>query len=422
MTCTVNVVADGKTVVISNLTVSNPDFAAVIAGQAKPNREQTTLDVIAVGSAAMRRVQTTVDVDFVEKRFGVLCAAFERALASFEKQALESLSKRFSPTEPGSYTKHIADLVGSARKDVQGWTTELAKSSKDLLDPDKKSSAVGRLEELITEASEQFEQMFDPEVKGSYTSRLNEQLASLFGEEGRPGALGNSLRDALQPVLKEIQELKEKIEARKAAEQVIAASTLKGRPFEELVHARLSQFAQPFGDDVLAVGNGNGGSKAGDFLVMLNGSGKSFVVEARDRKQMSLPAIKGELDRERAERDADLAIYVSSGPDMLPQHVGDFQIYEDKLITTVDNLHIAYRMARLVAMSQAPTGEIDIPGLRGVLTKLKDAASSLRNVKTKASQIRKLTDGIQTDADGTEEKLLALLEEAEEFLVEKGHA
>ena len=420
MTCTAKLVVDDRTVVISNLTVSNPDFAAVIAGQPESNRELVALDVIAVGSAAMRRVQTTVDVDFVEKRFAALSAAFERALASFEKQAIETLSKRFSPTETGSYTKHIADLVGSARKDVQGWTTELAKSSKDLLDPDKKSSAVGRLEELVTEANEQFGQMFDPEVKGSYTSRLNEQLASLFGGEGRPGALGNSLRDALEPVLKQIQELKEKIEARKAAEQVIATSTLKGRPFEELVHAQLSQFARPFGDDVLAVGNG--GSRAGDFLVMLNGSGKSFVVEARDRKQMSLPAIKSELDRERAERDADLAIYVSSGPDMLPQHVGEFQIYEDKLITTLDNLHIAYRMARVVAMSQATTGEIDIPALRGVLAKLKDVASSLRNVKTKASQIRKLTDGIQADADGTEEKLFALLEDAEELVAEKDHA
>jgi len=129
-------------VTIVNLTVNNPDFLSAVASQAESKREQIVLDIIAVGSAAMRRVQTTVDLEFVEKRFSALSGNFERALGSFEKQALESLTRRFSPTESGSYTKHIADLVGGARKDVQGWTTELSKSAKDLLDPDKKSSAV----------------------------------------------------------------------------------------------------------------------------------------------------------------------------------------------------------------------------------------------------------------------------------------
>jgi len=407
-------------VTIVNLTVNNPDFLSAVASQAESKREQIVLDIIAVGSAAMRRVQTTVDLEFVEKRFSALSGNFERALGSFEKQALESLTRRFSPTESGSYTKHIADLVGGARKDVQGWTTELSKSAKDLLDPDKKSSAVGRLEALVGEASEQFEQMFDPEVKGSYAARLNEQLSSLFGGNGRPGVLGNSLREALQPVLKELRELKKKVEARKAAEQVVATSTLKGRPFEERVQARLSQLAQPFGDDILAVGSGNGGTtRAGDFLVTVNGSGKRLVVEARDRKQMSLPAIKSELEREALEREADFAVYVSSGQEMLPQHVGDFQVYEDKIITTLNNLHIAYRLARVLALSHAPAGEVDVIALRSVLVKVKDAASSLRNVKSKASQVKKLADGIHADADGTESKILELLEEAETQLRER---
>ncbi len=416
MTHTVEVDSSREVVNIADLTVSNPDFFAVVAVQPESNREQTVLDVIAVGSAAMRRVQTTVDVDFVEKRFGGLAANFEHALGAFEKQAIDTLTKRFSPTESGSYTKHIADLLAAARKDVQGWTTELAKSANDLLDPDKKSSAVGRLDELVREASEQFERMFDPEVKGSYAARLSDQLSSLFGGDGRPGVLGTSLHEALQPVLRELRELKEKVEARKALEQVVATSTLKGRPFEEQVHLRLSQLAQPFGDDVLPVGSGNGGSRAGDFLVTVNGCGKRIVVEARDRKQMSLPAIKEELERQKTEREADFALYVSSGSEMLPQHVGDFQVYGDRLVTTIDNLHIGYRLARLLAMSQAPEGEVDLPALRGVLAKIKDAARSLRDVKSKASQVKKLADGIHTDADGTEQDILNLLEQAESLM------
>ncbi len=406
----------GKAVTLTNISVANPDFLSVVSSQPESRREQMVLDVIAVGSTAIRRVQTTIDVEFVEKRFGALSMKFERALGEFEKQATETITKRFSPTENGSYTKHIAELVGVARKDVQGWTTQLEKDARELLDPDKKSSAVGRLETLLEEAAEQFEQMFDPDKKGSYAAGLNEKLSQLFGSENHKGILTTTLTQALQPVLQELRELKEKLEGRKAAEQIIASSSLKGRPFEELVQLRLSHLAQPFGDDLAAVGSGNGGTRAGDFLLTINGSGKRVVVEARDRKQMSLPAIKQELEREMKERDADLALYVSSGTEMLPQHVGDFQIYGEKLITTLGNLPIAYRVARVMALVEAPDGEIDVASLRSILCKIKDTSQLLRNVKSKASQIEKFVGGIQNDAGEAERIILGLVLQAETLL------
>lgn len=416
MGTSVRVNPSGNTVSITNLVVGNPDFFSVVSAQTEEKREQTVQDIIAVGSAAMLRVQTTIDVDFVEKRFGSLTAKFERALVAFEKQTAEALSKRFSPTESGSYTKHIAELVAAARKDMQGFSGELSKAAKELLDPDKKGSAVGRLEQLVEDATDRFGQMFDPEAKGSYSSQLSEQLNKVFGGNGRAGVLQAALTDAMKPVLTELRELKEKVEARKAAEQVIASTALKGRPFEELVQARLSELAYPHGDDVVAVGSGNGGSRAGDFLVTVNGSGKHMVVEARDRKQMSLPSIKSELERQRKERDADLAVYVSSRTDMLPQHVGDFQIYDGQIITTLENLHIAYRLGRLLLLSEAPEGEVDVPALRSALSKAREAVASLRKVKSKATQVGNLAGEIHDDAGEIQQQVLGFLEEAEALL------
>ena len=275
---------------------------------------------------------------------------------------------------------------------------------------------MGRLEELVEQAEEQFEQMFDPDVKGSYSARLNEQLSALFGGNGRVGILQTSLGEAVKPVLTELRELKEKVEATRAAAKVIASSSLKGGPFEELVQIRLSQLAKPFGDDIAAVGSGKGGSRAGDFLINVNGSGKRVVVEARDRKQMSLPAIKLDLDREMKERDANVSLYVSSGADMLPQHVGEFPIYGEKLVTTLDNLPIAYRVARVMALTQSPEGDADVPALRGLLAKIKDATHWIRNVKTKATQIEKLATGIHEDTGNAENKVLDLVREAELLL------
>lgn len=251
-------------------------------------------------------------------------------------------------------------------------------------------------------------------IEITYAARLNDQLGTLFGEHGRSGALGALMKEVLQPVVKDLQELKEKVEARKAADQVISISTLKGRPFEEQVQAQLSQLAQPFGDDVAAVGTN--ASRAGDFLVTINGSGRRLVVEARDRKSSSLPAIKAELQAQRTQRCADLAIYVCSGREMLPQHVGDFQIYGDEIITTSEHLHIAYRLARLISTMQAPAGQIDVGALRSVLVKVRESIASLREVKSKASQIRNLADGVHEDASRSEGRIIELLRDAEAIL------
>ena len=131
---------------------------------------------------------------------------------------------------------------------------------------------------------------------------------------------------------------------------------------------------------------------------------------------MSLPAIKSDLDREMTERAADLAIYVSSGPEMLPQHVGVFQIYGNKVVTTAENLHIAYRLTRVLATISAPDGAVDVGNVRSVLAKIKDAARSMRDIKSKASQVKKFAEGINSDANSAEEMILALVDEAEKLL------
>ena len=127
-----------NSVTVVDLVVINPDLIAVLSPQPASAHRQAMIDIIAVGSAAMRRVQTTVDLDLIEKRFGGLSVMFERSLTAFEQKALDTLTKRFSPTENGSYTKHLADVVSIARKDVQSWTNDLSKCAKDLLDPEKK--------------------------------------------------------------------------------------------------------------------------------------------------------------------------------------------------------------------------------------------------------------------------------------------
>jgi len=405
-------------VLINNLTIKNADFMGLLL-ESPESQTQIVQDVIAVGTAAMQRVRTTIDVDFVEKRFTTLTGVFQSALSELERRATDALSQRFSPSESGSYTKQLTDLIAGAQKDVQSWHRALESKAESLFDPDKKTSATGKLDELVRQAKSSFEQMFDPNITTSYAYRLNQQLSQVFGTNGHSGVLQAALQESLKPVFSELHDLKAKVESKKAAEEIIEASTLKGKPFEDIVQDELSSLARPYSDDVQFVGLGANGSRAGDFLITLAGLGRSIVVEARNRKQGSLPAIKADLDREIKARAADLAIYVTNGPEQLPLHVGGFQIYGNKIVTTIETLHIAYRLARVLAAIENPEGPLDLGSLRDVLAKIKDAASSLRKIKTKATQVEKLGQTIGADAEGTEDLLFSLIESAEKLLTPK---
>lgn len=416
MSHTIEVNQNETSVTINGLTVPSPEFFDLVAMEPEDSREAIVRNVIVVGSAAMQRVRTTIDVDFIEKRFGVLSGVFERSLNLLEKRAVDALSQRFSPTENGSYTKQIGELIGEARREAQSWNKDLETNARALLDPDKKTSGVNRLVELIDNAGRRFQEMFDPNLRTSYAFQLNERLSAIFGADGRAGILQAALQDILKPILADLRELKEKVEIKKAAEQLIESSTLKGKPFEELVHSQLATLAEPHGDDVAVVASGSNGSKAGDFLVSFAAISKSAVVEARNRKQISLPAIKDDLDRAMTERAADVSIYVSSSSDMLPQHVGSFQIYGNKVVTTAEHLQIAYRVARVLAGISAPDGTVDVANVRSVLARIRDAARSMRDIKGKASQVKKFAEGITSDACDAEEMILGLVQDAEKLL------
>lgn len=412
----VNVNRSSKSVSIESLTVANEDFFSLVSSQPESKREQTIQDAIAIGTTAMLRVQTVMDVDFVEKRFGSLSSKFERGLAAFEKQTTESVQKKFSPTESGSYTKFIADLVSAVRKDVQGWTADLGKTAKDLLDPDKKSSAVGRLEELLDEATGRFETMFDPDEKDSYTARLNTHLSVLFGGDGRPGVLGDSLKRSLDPVLKEIHELKEKVEARKAAEQVIASSPIKGFDFESEVERKLCSLARPHGDTVQAVGTGPSGAKAGDFVVELASSKLRIAIEARAGK-MSGPTIKEDLKRAMIARSADFGILVVRSADLLPDYIGRFQVYDHQVVTDFDGLEAAYRVTRVMLELDNAQGEgVDVSSILSKLGQIRDAVAKERNIRTEVTKVESAAQNIRGQATEMSGRIVELIAQIEALL------
>jgi hypothetical protein len=58
----------------------------------------------------------------------------------------------------------------------------------------------------------------------------------------------------------------------------------------------------------------------------------------------------------------------------------------------------------------------DVGNVRSVLAKIWDAARSMRDIKGKASQVKKFTEGINAEANSAEEMILALVEEAEKLL------
>lgn len=412
----INLSQASKSVTITGVCVANQDLFSLVSSAPENKREQIVLDILAIGSTAMARVQSALDVDFVEKRFAALAGKFEVGLAAFQRQTGESIEKRFSPTQSGSYTKYVADLVSAVRKDVQGWTSDLEKRAKDLLDPEKKGSAVGRFEEILDEAVDRFEGMFDPDVKDSYASQLDARLSTFFGGDGRPGVLGNALTKAMEPVLSEIHDLKERFEAKKAAEQVIAVTPIKGFDFESDIERRLCALARPHGDAVRSVGTGPGGAKSGDFVVDISEYQKRIAVEARARK-VTGPTIREDLKKAVAARGADFGILVVRSTDLLPEYVGGFQIYDHQVVTDCEHLEAAFRVARVIlAMSSVEADSVDFAAIRSKLVQLRDAVSRERNIRTEATKVDSAIENIRSQAGQISTAVLDLTAQIEALL------
>jgi hypothetical protein len=286
------------------------------------------------------------------------------------------------------------------------------------------------------------DEMFNPDNTTSHLGKLVKVMDEYFSKGGTVEALFNPNVDDTpigqlrKRLCDEMSDIRDKLVGKEKAAEIKEITTLKGKDFEKACNEIFSNIVQAHvGDELYWTSEEVGeitGSKKGDFVIKLGeGIGSRIVFETKDWKSLTLPQILDkELEEALKNRTADYAIFVSKYREALPDKVGWFNEYRDKMLicalgsSKMDTffpsiLNIAYQWGRIKLLSKkAKEKEIDITTIRKITENLDQQISKLSQIKVqctnleKASKkIRELLDDIENGINEELSKLRKALEE-----------
>jgi hypothetical protein len=360
------------------------------------------VDAIEIGARVLDREQAAANAEFVK-------AELERVAKDVEHQF-------------GERARGVAEVLERKVDELFGPDNgQLARELEKLFSDGSSASVQNRVRELVGEVMANSRQ----DLLRHFSSADGSNPLADFkaGITHTVEQAGQRQHATQQVLLQRLGELDKQLEALRVEKQQLERldeererGTAKGRSFEEQVVEALDEVAKAQGDDVDAVGDLKGATgKTGDAVVAIGGcegpSQGRIVVEAKDRRLSRREALE-ELDRAKAERDADFALLVVPGEEEIPAKLQELREYNgDKLVVTLDPelgsrlaLELGYRLARArVLMARGGGEEIDAGAVRDTVQRALQAMEDVRRVKNQMT-------GAKTSID----KAYALVEEMAE--------
>src|SRR6185503_1205900 len=190
----------------------------------------------------------SMETSIVERRFDGMASRFDQQLGKIVGSINETAEQLLGEND-GALAKIITDL----RKDV---TVAL----DGTFDEDSKTSAIGKIDRVITEAVEQLDRRvrltLDPHAADSPMAKTKRELIEVVKEQ-------------TSAILTEVKDISLAIAGHAARAEVETRTTAKGFAYEDLVQADLGKIAAIHGDLVEYVGRsiGAAGTQRGDHLV-----------------------------------------------------------------------------------------------------------------------------------------------------------
>ena len=360
------------------------------------------VDALEIGARVLDREQAAANTEYVKTEF-------DRA----SKEVEQAFTER---------AREVAEFFGSKVDEVFGPDNgQLSRELEKLFSDGSSASVQNRVREIVGEALtrsredlvRQFSSADGSNPLADFKAGTMHQLKQA---EQRQHATQQALLQRLGELEKQLEALRVEKQQLERLEDERERGTAKGRSFEEQVVEAMDEIAKAQGDDVDAVGDLKGATgKTGDAVVAIGGcqgpSQGRIVVEAKDRRLSRREALE-ELDRAKAERDADFALLVVPGEEEIPARLQELREYNgDKLVVTLDPelgsrlaLELGYRLARArVLMARGGGEEIDAGAIRDTVQRALQAMEDVRRVKTQMT-------GAKTSID----KAYALVEEMAE--------
>ena len=380
---------EAERIVIERLVIRDPAIARWVAEQPPDDHVVLIERSIRIGLTAIQSAGVALDVDAVRTEFDRFVEQSESANAR-AADALEQVLRSNFGDGDGRLPRTLEAFLGDRGK--------LQATVRELFDPARKDSALGRLATLLDE-------YFDGDAS---------RLATLLD----PTRSGSPLHDFRAEVAAGFKALEERLVAFQAAQAARSdersRSAAKGGDFEDLVEGLLGEIARGAGDLLDRTVNDVGStikSKKGDFVLTLNpgltrGAEVRLVVEVKDRA-ISAPAMRAELRDAKANRDAAIGLVVFT-PTHAPAGVAPFDIRGDDVWCVLDPeapelalFEAAVRLARFLALASlaARESEADTRSIGLALAAIREQLDQIRNLKSQLTSIGNATKAVWTGLD-----------------------
>ena len=337
-------------------------------------------DAIEIGARVLSREQTGANVEFVKAELEKTARESQAEFAERSRAVAEVFDRKFDEAF-GPETGHVARV--------------LTKHFGD-------ESSVAVQNQLKTALAEAMGVMRD-DLRKQFTADSDDNPFAVF-QRAWLGAMKQTsdqqharlreMSERMQGLVVELERARAEKEKAEAVAQEAERGTAKGRSFEEAVYAALDEIAVAQGDDCDAVGDLKGGTgKTGDVVVAIEGCtgpARGRVVFEAKASRLSKPKAVEELDRARAERQADFAVLVVPDEERIPAKMHQLREYGgDKLIACFDpdegstlSLEVAYSLARArVLMARGEADGIDASAIREAIERATGAMSDVLRVK-----------------------------------------
>jgi hypothetical protein len=401
---------DGDRIVIDHLVVGDGAAAAWLAAQPMDDHALVVERALRIGLTALQSVGVSLNLDAVRSEFDRF-AEQSRAANDRAAQALEQVLRTNFGDGEGRLPRTLETFLGDRGK--------LKATVEELFDPNRRDSAIGRLNEMLA----------------AYFDGDGSKLAALLD----PTRLNSPLHAFRTEMADGFKALEEKIVALQAAQTARAGerqkSAAKGADFEDLLEAMLGDIARGANDLVERTGaeaGDKGRSKKGDFVLTLDtnltpGTELRVVIEAKNRK-VSGREMRDELREAKDNRDAAIGLVVFT-PEHAPTGIAPFDVRAGDVYCVVDpadpdpaNLEAAVRLARLLAIAslRQTEAEVDAAAVGEALNGIREALETLRALKMQLTTIGRMSGEVNAGLDKLRDAIVAQVVKAERELVAAG--
>jgi hypothetical protein len=392
----------GDRVAVDGLVVEDAAAARLVREREDSGEDTARVieDAIEIGARVLDREQTGANAEAVKTEMEKATRELNERFADQARAATETLEARLDAV----FAPDAGVLAQALERHFSDGSSEAVQHRVKAL-----------VSELLASSREDLRGLFSADDERNPLGDFKRMTAAIVKQASDRQDAGNrALVEKLSALELEVQRLHAEREKAEELAEEHERGTAKGREFEDAVFDALDQLAGAQGDDCDAVGDVKGATrKTGDIVVAIDacrGPARGRIVFEAKNSRLSKPEATRELDRGRAEREADYAVLVVPSEDKLPARTQALREYNgDKLFVAYDPqdgstlaLELAYRLARArVLMARGGDDGVDAGAVAESVERALGAMDEVRSIK------QKLT-GATTSIDAARELLDAM--------------